>query len=73
VVVQYWGEERDAGAAVAAPPQQPAADGGGGESPDGVACKGLVVLLPLTLGIGKVRSLAVVAVILEVVVMDPCV
>ena len=57
VLAQYWGDERDASGAAAAPAQQHSSpDAGDSEPPDSGVCKGLVVLLPLTLGIGKVRS-----------------
>ncbi len=57
VLAQYWADERDASGAAAPPAQQHSVPegGGDGEAPDSGVCKGLVVLLPLTLGIGKVR------------------
>jgi len=56
VLTQYWGDERDAAAAPAQ--QHGSPEGGDGEPPGSSVCKGLVVLLPLTLGIGKVRCWA---------------
>ena len=58
VLAQFWSDERDPSAAAAPSQQHSSPEGGDSEPPEGGACKSLIVLLPLTLGIGKVASVS---------------